>query len=262
MQSDLVRLEEISLSSGIRMRYARHGPADGPAVVLLHGYSDTWFSFSRVLPLLPSRLRGIVPDQRGHGGTERPEAGYDVEDFARDVLALMDGLGIESATLVGHSMGSFVARRAAALAPSRVERLVLLSTAPLAGNATIAELRTAVAALTDPVDREFVREFQVSTFHRPLPAEFVDRVVEDSARMPARVWKAAIDGLVRYVPAERGIRCPTLVLGGDRDTVFSKAEQQSMALQIPGAVIKIVADVGHALHWEDPARFVHEFKTR
>ena len=73
--------------------------------------------------------------------------------------------------------------------------------------------------------------------------------------VPARIWRAALSGLIAYAPGAAPT-CPTLVLGGDRDSVFSKKEQEELAASIPGARIEIVTGIGHALHWEEPERFV------
>jgi pimeloyl-ACP methyl ester carboxylesterase len=101
-----------------RLRWAEQGSPDGEPIIMLHGLTDSWQSFSRVLPELPSRYRVLVPDQRGHGGSERPAVGYAPEDFATDVLAFMDAVGVERAALVGHSMGSFVAQAVARPRPA------------------------------------------------------------------------------------------------------------------------------------------------
>ena len=251
---------DVALATGVRLHYVERGPEAGPAVLMLHGYTDSWWSYSRVMPLMPDGLRLIALDQRGHGRSDKPAAGYDIDDFARDAVALLDALGVGRATVVGHSMGSFVARRMAAVAPARVERLVLIGTAPLAQTAAVAELVTAVDTLTDPVDVDFVREFQAGTIARRVPDDFFARVVAESAAVPAHVWRAAIRGLAAYVPAETTITCPTLVLGGEHDNVFSRDDQQAMTMQIPGATVRIAAGIGHSLHWEDPARFVYEFR--
>jgi non-heme chloroperoxidase len=250
-----VSFHEVRLPNGLEVHYARQGPETGPAVIMLHGYTDSWFSFSRVLPLLPGNMRVIVPDQRGHGTTGRPESGYAVDDLATDVVQLMDALKVPEAVVVGHSMGSFVARRVAERAPARVTRLVLMGSAPTLRNAAVTELQAAVNGLTDPVDPDFVRGFQEGTVNQPVPAEFMARVIATSQAMPARVWKALADGMMAFSPGTPP-RCPTLVLGGDRDGVFSREEQAALAAGIPGATLDLVEGVGHALHWEDPERFV------
>lgn len=250
-----IREHDVQLPSGVRLHYIEQGPASGPGVLLLHGYSDSSFSWSRVMPLLPPELRVVAIDQRGHGRSDRPERGYSLDDFATDALQAMETLGIDSATVVGHSMGSFVARRVAERAPERVQRLVLLGSASTADNAVVRELLGVVNGLTDPVEPGFVREFQMSTAARPVPPEFLERVIANSQAMPARVWKAALASLVEYRPSG-AIQCPTLVVGGDVDGVFSAAEQAQLARQIPGAVLDLEPGVGHALNWEDPDRFI------
>jgi pimeloyl-ACP methyl ester carboxylesterase/tetratricopeptide (TPR) repeat protein len=250
-------LASVMLKSGVKLAYREQGPRTGPAVIMLHGYSDSSFSFSRVLPLLPPTLRVIVPDQRGHGRSDRPGA-YSMDAMARDVVELMDALNVPNATVVGHSMGSFVARRLASLAPERITRLVLVGAGPRTDNATFAELKVAVAGLQDPVDRGFIREFQYSTVAQPVPAEFMDRAIAESTALDAPTWKAALQGMLAYAPAEAEIAAPTLVLGGDKDSVFPEQEQRVLGKQIRGARVQILRGIGHAPHWEVPDVFVNE----
>lgn len=250
-----VRVHEVRLPSGVRLRYFDQGPVGGPTVLMLHGYTDSSFSFSRVLPLMPAGVRVIVPDQRGHGHSDRPPDGYTMDDFATDALQLLDALQVRTATVVGHSMGSFVARRVAEKAPSRVTRLVLVGSGPVPTNAGIRELRSAVNELTDPIDAAFARGFQESTVLKPVPAPFMHEAIDGSLAVPARVWKAALTGMMAYVPAGAPA-CPTLVLGGAGDSVFSKKEQEELAASIAGARLEIADGIGHALHWEEPKRFV------
>ena len=250
----------VTLKSGQRLRYVQQGPATGPAVVMLHGYSDSSWSFSRVAPLLPPTLRVVSVDQRGHGLSARADD-YSMDAMARDVIELMDTLAIPTATVVGHSMGSFVARRAAVLAPARVTRLVLVGAGIRASTPLTEDLKKTVDGLADPIDPGFVREFQYSTVALPVPEPFMQTVLAESHRLDAATWKGVIAGMVGYVPAEGAIRVPTLILGGDKDAVFSVAEQRDLADAIRGAHVVIVPGVGHTLHWEDPPRFVAELRT-
>jgi pimeloyl-ACP methyl ester carboxylesterase len=253
MSADL-RFVKHRLPSGLGLHVAEQGPEDGRAMLMLHGYSDSWVSYSRLLPLLPADWRVIVPDQRGHGESDRPMDGYAPADLAGDAIQLMDGLGIAEAALVGHSMGSFIARAVAARAPQRVERLVLVGSAATALNAVTQDLLLEVEALDDPIGEDFIRAFQASTIHRPVPAAFFERIVAESLKLPARVWKAALSGLLAADPAPdlTRIRCPVLILGGDRDGVFSREEQEYLATRIPGAILKISPEIGHDPQWEAP----------
>jgi len=93
------------LAAGPRLRYAEQGDRTGEAIIFLHGYTDSWYSFSRVLPMLSPEYHAFAIDERGHGESERPECCYTVDDFAADVDASMDAVGIEEATVIGHSGG-------------------------------------------------------------------------------------------------------------------------------------------------------------
>ena len=252
----------VVLQDGTRLHYAYGGPAGGPAVIFLHGVADSSFSFSRVFPLMPDGFRLLALDQRGHGESGRPDTAYDIDDFAGDVLGIMNALQIATATVVGHSMGSFVARRVAERAPERVSRLVLIGTALTPRNGVMADLRQAVQSLTDPVEEAFIREFQLGTIARPVPGEFMKRVVRESQKLPARVWRAAFDGMWRFEP-RWPLTCPTMILGGDRDAVFSVEEQSALFTSTERSTLHVEAGAGHALHWEDPERFVAlAFSTR
>src|ERR671914_2550815 len=152
-----IQFATMPLKTGLRLHYAEQGDRDGEAVVFLHGYSDSWFSFSRVLPLLSPEHHAFALTQRGHGDSERPECCYTPDDFAADVDAFMDTVGIEEATVVGASTGALFAQRAVLSYPRRVGRLVLIG-AQTPANEAVSGLREGVQALEDPVPTEFVRE--------------------------------------------------------------------------------------------------------
>ncbi|HSL71185.1 MAG TPA: alpha/beta fold hydrolase, partial [Longimicrobiales bacterium] len=95
-----IQFDRVRLSTGVELQVAERGPADGTPVLYLHGYTDSWFSFSLSLNELPSHIRAIVPTQRGHGESDKPDCCYLLADFARDAVALLDALGIERADVV------------------------------------------------------------------------------------------------------------------------------------------------------------------
>ena len=128
------RFADVRLSTGVRLRYREQGDPAGRPVILIHGITDSWFSFSRVLPGISKAHRVYALDLRGHGDSDRPAEGYSPRDMAGDVVAFMDALGIRRATLVGHSMGSFVAQQAALAVPERVAGLVLIGSATAVRN--------------------------------------------------------------------------------------------------------------------------------
>jgi non-heme chloroperoxidase len=213
-----IRFVTTPLSTGVRLHHAEQGNPTGEAIVFLHGYSDSWFSFSRVLPLLSPEYHVFALTQRGHGDSDKPECCYAPDDFAADVDAFMEKVGIEEATVVGVSTGALFAQRAALSYPRRLSRLVLIG-AQTPANEDVVGLVGEVRALEDPVPAEFVRGFQESTVQQPVPQEFLDTVVSESLKLPARVWRDYLEQAVlsidrNYVLELREIDVPTLILWG------------------------------------------------
>jgi non-heme chloroperoxidase len=99
-----VRFGSTRLATGPQLHYAERGDSDGQAILFLHGWPDSWFSFSRVLPLLPQHYHALALDQRGFGDSERPDRGYGIDDLASDAAAFLDAVAVEHATVVGHSL--------------------------------------------------------------------------------------------------------------------------------------------------------------
>lgn len=243
---------------GIALSGARAGDPAGAPVVLIHGYSDSWPAYLPLMRELPRSLNLVAISLRGHGDSAKPEGPYGTGPMVLDVLAAMDQLGIARATIVGHSMGSLVAQRLAQEHAERVSRLVLIGAfATLKGNPDVDVLwRDAVSSLTDPVDPTFVRGFQESSIARPVPVDFLDGVVDESLKLPARIWRAVLaairmedrSALLRNIAAE------TTIIWGDRDGFCSRTEQDRLARSIPNARLLVYEGTGHTPHWEEPAR--------
>lgn len=264
-QPSEVKFATTRLSTGPRLRYAERGDPDGEVIVFLHGYSDSWFSYSRVLPLLPPGYHAFAPDQRGHGDSERPECCYTGDDFAADVEAFMDAVGVEKATLVGDSSGGMIAQRVALSYPRRIARLVLISSpTTLANNTNVLELGEEMLALEDPIPPRFVRDFQRSTIQHPVPEEFLSTAVSQSLKVPARVWRDYYAGVILTVNDTARLReivAPTLILWGEQDAFLSREEQERSATTIPDATLKVYPETGHAPHWERPEWVVRDLKA-
>ena len=260
-----VQFSTTQLATGVTLHYAEKGDPTGEAIIFLHGYSDSWFSFSRVLPLLSSEYYAFALTQRGHGDSDKPECCYTPDDFAADVDAFMDAIGIDEATLVGASTGALFAQRAALSYPRRFGRLVLIG-AQTPANEAVSGLREEVQALEDPVPPEFVREFQESTVYQPVSQEFLDTVVSESLKLPALVWRDYFEQAVLsidhdYVLSLREIDMPTLVLWGEQDPLFPREEQERLAAAISDATFRVYPDTGHAVHWDRPEWVVRDLET-
>jgi non-heme chloroperoxidase len=263
-QSNDVQFATTDLSTGIRLHYAQRGDPTGEAIIFLHGYSDSWFSFSEVLPLLSPEYHAFAVTQRGHGDSDKPECCYTLNDFAADVDAFMDALSLEEATLVGMSGGSFIAQRVALDYPHRVSRLVLISSAvTLRDNEAVTGLGEEMLALEDPISPEFVREWQEVNVYHPVPDEFFATVVSESLKLPARVWRDYWEGVVLapdHASRLGEIDAPTLVLWGEQDAVFSREDPERLAAAIPDATLKVYPETGHSVHWERPKEVVRDLE--
>jgi pimeloyl-ACP methyl ester carboxylesterase len=262
MNHPTLRFADAHLATGVRLSYAEQGDLNGPPIMMLHGYTDSWFSFSRILPALPAHYHIYALDLRGHGGSDRPARGYRMADFAADVISFMDTMELPSATLVGHSMGSLIAQHVALAAPRRVARLVLMGAGAQAQTQDLLEFQQAVDALYDPVPEEVARDFQVSTIYRPVPDDFLNQVVAESTKLPAHVWRGALAGClaVDYTPDLAKIRVPVLLLRGEQDTVFPQAAQDALATGLVRAVLQVYPETGHAIHWERPEQVAQDLK--
>jgi pimeloyl-ACP methyl ester carboxylesterase len=255
-------IKSVELPSQTKLCYVEQGDSSGVPILFLHGATDSWRSFERTLPHLPESIRAIALTQRGHGDSSRPARGYRCQDFAVDLAAFMDALDLRAAVLAGHSMGGLVAQRFALDYPERTLALVLAGSSPtMRGNPEVQELwDLAISTLTDPVDRSFVVEFQESTLAQSVPEPFLETVIQESLKVPARVWKAVFAGLLQedLTGEINKIKAPALILWGDRDAFCSRRDQDALARRIATSQLVVYSDTGHALHWEEPELFADD----
>jgi non-heme chloroperoxidase len=243
----------------IKLPYVEQGDATGIPVVMLHGVTDSWRSFEPVLPHLPDDIRAIAVTLRGHGDAPKPESGYLIEELAGDVVGLMDELEIEHAILVGHSMGSWVARQIAIDHPGRVLGLVLAGAfqGSLVGDPEAAAAMRELADVPDPVPDEVARVFQVSTLASPIAPELLDTFVAESLKLPAQAWRELFLGFAELDQPDGAeeLPVPALLVWGDRDAFIPREVQDELIETLPDARLRVYEGVGHALHWERPKRF-------
>jgi pimeloyl-ACP methyl ester carboxylesterase len=243
------------LRDGLELPYVEQGEPDGVPVVLLHAWLDSRRCFDQLLAALPERVRAFAFDQRGHGDATRPVDGYGLRDFADDVGAFMDGVGLDAAVLVGASSGGYVAQRFAVDDPGRTLALALLGS-PRSLRGPRPQFADVVATLEDPIDAAFVRDLNDGMVGCAVPEVVMATLCEENLKVPARVWRDALEGLLAAdPPLDTGrISAPTLIVWGARDSLLPRADQQTMAAEIPDARLVIYADVGHAPVVEAPER--------
>ena len=132
--------------------------------------------------------------------------------------------------------------------------MVLIGTGVSAATPVTREAQAGMLALEDPVPAEFARDFQASTAYAPLPQAFFERIVAESLKLPARLWRQVLDGVIAYDDAAQlgRITTPTLLMWGDHDALFSRDDQDRLVAAIRTARLRIYPEIGHCPNWECP----------
>ncbi len=247
------RKQAVTLPNGVTLRYVEAGDPKARPLVLIHGWTDSSRSWSLLLPEL-KRHRLIIPDLRGHGGSDKPDCCYAIGDFANDVRLLLDAKGIARATLAGHSLGSFIAQRLAFEHPERVERLVLIGSTATPAFKPNDWLWNNVMALEERIDPDspFIREWVSGP--TPIDPAFLAAVRSETAAVPRHVWRAVAHEVAttQLAPAAERITAPTMIIWGDQDPLFGAGMQASLRSALPHASFHTFKGLGHNTHWEAP----------
>lgn len=247
---DAFQKHALSLSTGIGMKYVELGAPNGPAVLFLHGYTDSSRSFFptlRHLTRLAPELRLIALDLRGHGDSSMPPAAacrhtpelcFRPVDFTADVLAFMDAKGLGRVSLVGHSMGSIIAQEMALSHPGRVERIVLVGTSATVTNNPV--LRDYI--LAEPIEGSW--KTALETRGDVYPDDFYERTPLD-ADPGAEAWMAANwvadpvaspDFIAQIVPETSRVRLGTWI-GAARALLTVDNTARLEGLTVPAFII-------------------------
>jgi len=241
--------------AGLRLHLRDKGPRDAPVVILLHGFGgslQTWDDWTR---LFEPSLRVISLDLPGAGLTGADPSG-DYTDARGMVvlLALMDKLGIDRASLVGHSMGGRLAWQFAAAHPDRVDKLVLVSpdgfASPGFNYGKAPEVGVSLKAMKYMLPKALLKMSLAPAYANPavITPELVTRYYE--MMLAPEVRSAMIARLEQSVmqdpvPILARITAPTLLMWGDRDAMIPIANADDYLKAIPGARLAKFAGVGH-----------------
>jgi pimeloyl-ACP methyl ester carboxylesterase len=251
-------------TNGIHIAYQDQG--DGQALVLIAGVGyGSWF-WHKITPGLAERYRVITFDNRGAGGSDKPEGPYSVPLMAADTIGLMEALALKEASLLGHSLGGFIAQEVAVARPDLVGRLVLASTNH-GGSNVVPMTPEALEVLTnregDPVEL-VKRGIQVST--APGFAQEHPRVVKElmdyrfTSPVPPPQYQAQVfagAGMASLTEEQiekrmAAIQAPTLILFGEHDNVVPPGNADLMAQKMPRARVEIIPGAGHIFPIEKP----------
>jgi pimeloyl-ACP methyl ester carboxylesterase len=228
------RMERTVGIDGNDLYFEEHG--SGPPLLLLHGFTGTSGDWRHVFDResLAAKYRTIAPDARGHGRSTNHGGVFTFQRCALDVLGLLDHLAIERVRAVGMSLGAKTLLHLATLAPSRVERMIIVSATPRFPEATRALFRAAAAAPHSPQEWADMRaqhvrgDEQIAALWK-LPAGFADDRID---------MAFTLDRLA-------SITAPTLVVAGDRDPLYPVELAVELYRGISGSSLWVVPNGGH-----------------
>lgn len=258
------RHHEVPMSDGGIIHAVERG--EGPATVLLHGFTLSLETWVRQFHQLPGRV--VAMSQRGHGRSVAGEQGYGFDRLGTDLLEVLAALDVNDAVLVGHSMGGMVAQLLAVERPAelanRVRSLVFLDTSPgpivpgrLAGPATSGARRVLEAAVRRgrrPLPRSLsvwaVRDaFGASP--RPIDVAFTMAMVDAVA---PEALAGLVPHLLRFDVRDRlhRLSLPTAVVVGSRDRLIPARSSRAIVARVPWAELTVLPGCGHMAMLERP----------
>ncbi|ALN56009.1 3-oxoadipate enol-lactonase [Lysobacter enzymogenes] len=224
---------------GTRIAYRFDGDSERPVLVLSNSIATDLHMWDAQIPALSARFRVLRYDARGHGGSDAPAGAYSLDRLGRDVLELLDALGLERVHFLGLSLGGFVGQWLAIHAPQRIDRLVLSNTSAHLGPAAAFDerIREALAAPDmSAIAARFLRDWfppAMLDSADPRIEPFRDALLAMRATGLAGSFAAVRDADLRRTAAS--IAAPTLVIAGRSDPVTLAEHGRVLAETVPGA---------------------------
>jgi 3-oxoadipate enol-lactonase len=246
---------------GRRTRYLEAGA--GWPLVLIHGFplnADMW---RPQLERVPEGWRYIAPDLRGFGpGAPSAERPLSMQDLAVDLVAVLDALEIESATIGGLSMGGYVTFALYRLVPDRFTAALLADTRPQADTDEGREGRRKMLALVAERGSAAVADAMLPALlgkatRRERPAVEA-RVRQIAATNSADALAGALEAMMERpdsTPLLATMSCPALIIVGDEDAITPRAEAEAMQRRLPRSRLVVLPGAGHLSNMETPDAF-------
>jgi 3-oxoadipate enol-lactonase len=236
------------------------GPTDAPPLVLGPSLGTTAAMWEPQLPVLAERFRVIRYDARGHGSSPVPPGPYTIDDFADDLLQLLDRHGVDAAHIAGISLGGMTAMAFAAAHPERVHRLVLACTsahlaAPEAWADRAAQVRAGgTSAIADAV----VSRWATPAYAAAHP-EVMTRLHSLLVNSPDDGYVASCGAIERMDLRDRlpGIAAPTLVIAGAQDLAIPPVHAEDIVARLPNARLALLDPGAHLANIEQPDAFAN-----
>lgn len=263
----------VELKSGITMAYIEMGNPEGEPLLLLHGMTDSSRSWSTLVEYFVKDYHLFIPDQRGHGDTDKPDMKkYDRSVFSWDIACFLDEMGIDKISVMGHSMGSMNTQAFAMDYPERVDKVILESTMMIGTNS---ENPADAYSAYDPkspanaglpessiVTWDFIEWWYYNTI--PVPEVFHQMMMANCYHYPLETW------IVQWAPDYQARilannHIEVLVLYGGVDFLMGGDTQKTVKEQMTEAGVDYqyitYTNRGHNLHWEEPAQIAEDVQS-
>jgi pimeloyl-ACP methyl ester carboxylesterase len=249
----------VTLADGVRLRLVEAGPADGPPVLLVHGFGASAYQWRRLMPALAERgWHVLAPDLPGHGFSqiELADGEYSRAAQARRMWLLLDALGIVRAPIIGHSMGGAIAAEMSWQHPERVERLALLSPAGFGKVPSRAVVMQYIPDALAPLGRPFASVAAARLILGDVYGPGGKWLPEDERELLAPYDQPAIfrsmlrtlkefNFLLHRPDALAALPEGTLVVFGTHDKVVSPNDLPSRMAHVPGGRLVMLERIGH-----------------
>ena len=249
--------------NGVNLNVQRVG--QGQPVIMLHGLTSNITALQPEVERLCQSFEVIAIDSRGHGRSEKP-ASYTLQDHIDDVLGVMDALHLPSVSLIGTSMGSYIAQGVAAKQPGRVSKLVLIVPKSNGKTSSVARFIAQHQEEVRGLSHEEIQALVLSRIFAPSTPQSVrlaqvarsEEQIRLGLTLSPQEAEAASQALLNFDlrPLLPQITAETLIISGRHDILNPVAEGEIIAELIPGARLEILEHSGHLPNVEEPERLL------
>ena len=252
-------IDFITNGDGYRIAYRLDGDARLPVLILANSIATDHRMWDGQVAALSKHFRLLRYDMRGHGRSDAPPGPYSLDRLGRDVVELMDALGIDRAHFCGLSLGGFVGQWLGLRVPQRIDRLVLSNTAAYLGPAP--QWDALIRQVLDQRDMAAMADMFIGNWFPSHMRDTQAELVEDFRKTILATSPEGLAGsfaVVRDADLRRSnalIEVPTLVIGGHDDTVTLASHSEAIAATVPGARLVLMPGV-HMLNVEQQDAFV------
>ncbi|MCX5751763.1 MAG: alpha/beta hydrolase [Candidatus Saganbacteria bacterium] len=236
----------------------------GEPLLLISGLGADNSCWGGVVKSFSKRFQTIVFDNPGSGRSSIFKKPHTIRHLADDAVKLLNYLGIKRAHLIGHSMGGYIAQEIAINYPKRVNKLILEGTAPVSSSRNNVLFSGFAKKLKEkePIEKWITTWsswlFSKKTFDSGL---FVETFIKNASKYPypstAEGFSAQVDAMAKFDTRSRlsEIKAKTLIIEGEDDILIRPDEARVLAKQIPGSKIRLIKNVAHYVHLENPSLF-------